>query len=264
MRQILHTTTGHAGHSRPLLRPSLAGLFLLALAGTPAQALSELQETPPLPGQPSPDSVERMPLPAPVQTPAARDAEPGEPMGGDDGEEADPTDEAPERDAVRPDTGIDKPTPEILYDLDKLPEPVRRMHGLIVEACKSGDLEALRPLIGNGDSMTQLSLGGLDGDPLEFLRELSGDDEGQEILAILLEVLQAGYVHLDAGTPAESYVWPYFFALPLDSLDKRQRVELFTLVTAGDYEDMKNFGAYIFYRVGITPEGRWAFFVAGD
>ena len=138
------------------------------------------------------------------------------------------------------------------------------MHGLIVEAAKSGDIENLRPLIGNGDSATRLSLGGLDGDPLEFLVELSGDEEGQEVLAILLEVLLAGYVHLDAGTPQEMYVWPYFFAIPLESLDKRQRVELFTLVTAGDYEDMKSFGAYIFYRVGITPEGHWAFFVAGD
>jgi len=27
---------------------------------------------------------------------------------------------------------------------------------------------------------------------------------------------------------------------------------------------MKAFGTYIFYRVGITPDGHWAFFVAGD
>ena len=44
----------------------------------------------------------------------------------------------------------------------------------------------------------------------------------------------------------------------------RQKVELFKIVTAGDLEDMKQFGTYIFYRVGITPEGRWAFFVAGE
>jgi hypothetical protein len=60
------------------------------------------------------------------------------------------------------------------------------------------------------------------------------------------------------------YVWPYFFAVPLDALTGRQRVELFKIVTAGDYEDMKNYGAYIFYRAGISPEGRWLFFVAGD
>jgi hypothetical protein len=77
-------------------------------------------------------------------------------------------------------------------------------------------------------------------------------------------VLEAGFVRLYPGTDHESYVWPYFFAVPLEELTAPQRVELFTLVTAGDYEEMKNFGAYIFYRVAITPEGRWVFFVAGD
>ena len=38
----------------------------------------------------------------------------------------------------------------------------------------------------------------------------------------------------------------------------------FRLPTHGDFEDMKSFGAYNFYRVGITPQGRWRFFVAGD
>ena len=33
---------------------------------------------------------------------------------------------------------------------------------------------------------------------------------------------------------------------------------------SGDYDDMKSYGAYIFYRVGITPDGHWQFFVAGD
>ena len=86
-----------------------------------------------------------------------------------------------------------RPLPEIVYNLDRLPEPVRRMHDLIVEACKSGDIEKLRPLLDTGEDGTQLSLGGIDGDPIAFLRELSGDKEGQEILAILEEVLSAGY-----------------------------------------------------------------------
>ncbi|TGV96445.1 hypothetical protein EN788_56905, partial [Mesorhizobium sp. M2D.F.Ca.ET.145.01.1.1] len=139
--------------------------------------------------------------------------------------------------------------PEVVYDLGKLPEPVRRMHDLIIEACKSGDIEKLRPLIGKGDSMTQLSLADIDGDAIAFLKALSGAPDGQEILAILEEVLSAGYVRVDAGTPQELYVWPYFFALPLDKLDAKQRVELFKIVTAGDFDDMKQFGAYIFYRV---------------
>ena len=71
-------------------------------------------------------------------------------------------------------------------------------------------------------------------------------------------------MHFDKGTENELYVWPYFFALPLEQLSAMQKVELFRLVTYGDYQDMKDFGGYIFYRVGITPSGRWEFFVAGD
>lgn len=154
--------------------------------------------------------------------------------------------------------------PVIQYDTSNLPEEVRRMRDLIIEACRSGDIEALRPLLGIGEEATQLTFAGVVTDPVKTLRSFSGDDQGHEIMAILLEVLEAGYVHLDPGEPTELYVWPYFFAMPLDRLSNPQRVELFKILTAGDFEDMKSFGAYIFYRVGITPEGRWLFFVAGD
>ena len=138
------------------------------------------------------------------------------------------------------------------------------MHGKLVEAAKSGSIENLRALIGSGEEITQFSLGGTTEDPLKYLLSLSGDEGGQEILAILLEILDAGYVHLDIGTPQELYVWPYFFAIPLEKLDARQKVELFKIVTSGDVEDMKSFGAYIFYRAGISPDGKWRFFLAGE
>ncbi len=156
------------------------------------------------------------------------------------------------------------PYPRIMRDLGELPFPVRRMRELILEATKTGDIEKLRPLIGYGDDVTMLSLGGIEEDPLNFLKSLSGDKEGHEILAILSEVLEAGFVRIDQDSDSELYVWPYFFARPLDKLTPTQKVELYRLVTYGDYEDMESFGAYIFYRLGITPRGRWRYFVAGD
>lgn len=229
----------------------------ICLLSSPAYALSEIKrEELPAPsagGESAPTNS--VPIPNPVGTP-----QPANPPAG----EAEPGGQSNDGGAARPRIDPEAPPPEVLYDLSKLPEPVRRMHDLIVEACKSGDIEKLRPLIGNGNSGTQLSLTEVEGDAVTFLKGLSGDADGQEILAILEEVLDAGYVHLDAGKPQELYVWPYFFALPLDKLDAKQRVELFKIVTAGDYDDMKQFGAYIFYRVGITPAGHWAFFVAGD
>jgi hypothetical protein len=267
--------------------------FALGIAASPAFALSEIkpgdpqtpatetgEEAPPATttpegGVPAPETIEKTPLPEVTPT-APTETQPAEP-GAETPSEAAPEETAPEEEAA-PDDGEpadgapgqitrpdpDAPVPPINYDIESLPVPVKSMRRLILEAAKSGDIENLRPLIGVGNDITQLSLGGIEGDPVDFLKELSGDDQGQEILAILEEVLSAGFVHLDAGKPEELYVWPYFFAVPLENLTPPQRVELFKIVTAGDYEDMKSYGAYIFYRVGISPEGRWIFFVAGD
>ncbi len=182
-----------------------------------------------------------------------------------------PTDELPDVSSdggLTPNTqpAIEPPaeTPDIETDFSKLPEPVQRMRELLLEAARSGEIERLRSLIGIGETATTLSIGGLEGDPIEFLKEASGDNEGFETLGILVELLETGYVHLDPGGEGEIYVWPYFFAVPFDDLTPRQRVELYTILTAGDVEDSTNFGGYIFYRVGIKPDGQWSFFVAGD
>lgn len=232
------------------LRGALAAILLCGCAA-PASALSDAlpryeagpQEEPAVPRIPLPDAMS-----IPGNPEGAAPAEGDEPPGN----------------LTRPDTSLGKELPEIIYDVERLPEPVRRMRRLIIEACRSGDIEKLRPLLASGAQATQLSFGGPVEDPVAYLRDVSGDELGHEILAILLEVMEAGFVHLDPGTDHELYVWPYFFAIPLDELTDRQRVELFTLVTAGDYEDMKSFGAYIFYRSAITPDGQWQFFIAGD
>lgn len=231
-----------------------AGLMAcLGPAGT-AFALSEIQREDAPASAPSHAPDKAIPLPDPtvptIDTPV-QDLE----------NQAPESEPAPENaDQSEPDA----PIPAVEYDVAKLPEPVQRTRNGLLEAAKSGDVEKLRPFLGSGDEQTQLSLGGIDGDPIQFLKEASGDEQGQEILAILEEVLSAGYVHMEAGTPNELYVWPYFFALPIEKLTPPQRVELFKIVTAGDYEDMKTYGGYIFYRVGITPDGKWSFFLAGD
>lgn len=266
---------------------ALTILASVALVVPRAYALSEIPQEevqPPPTGDTQP--IETKPLP-PIGTPDTTTPPPADgsetappadgtlPPAGDTAPPADdttsPPDETPPADESQEtppaQTQPEGPPPEVIYDLSRLPAPAKRMRELIIEAAVSGNLEKLRPLIGSGDTGTQLSLGGVDGDPIEFLRGISGDPdpgEGQEILAILEEVLSAGFVHLDAGTPEEMYVWPYFYGLPLEGLTPPQRVELFKIVTAGDYEDMKSYGAYTFYRAGITKEGQWSFFLAGD
>lgn len=254
--------------------PALAVAALLvpqvAATGT-AWALSEIQreDLPPADSDQQPGATDpnqpgepSQPLTPDAVDPDATTPEQDQPAE-DDGAAGD--DEDPARSSIaRPDVEPNAPLPEVFYDVSGLPEPVQRMRQLLIEAARSGDIEKLRPLLGTGDSSTQLALADISEDPIAFLKSQSGDPEGEEILAIMEEVLTAGYVHLDKGTPEELYVWPYFFAYPLDKLTPPQKVEMYKIVTASDFEEMQNFGNYIFFRLGISPDGHWAFFVAGE
>jgi hypothetical protein len=166
-------------------------------------------------------------------------------------------------DASSPAPASDLPIPIVEYDFSKLPPPVKRLREQLLEAAATGDIEKLRPIIAANGEEPQLSFNDID-DPITYLKSLSGDPEGREILAILTEILDAGYVHADEGTPDEMFIWPYFARYPVDKLTPPQLVELFKLIYAGDFEDMKADGTYLFYRVGITPKGVWKYFVAGD
>ncbi|WP_313617284.1 hypothetical protein [Agrobacterium sp.] len=152
---------------------------------------------------------------------------------------------------------------DIQHDNSKAPAAVQRLRQLIVEAAATGDIEKLRPLVNPGPNQAQIT--GDDGDdPIAALKAFSGDPDGLEVLAIILDLLSTGYAHMDAGTPEEMYVWPYFAGKPLSELSAPEKVELLRIITAGDLADMQEYGTYSFYRIGITPDGQWKFFTAGD
>ena len=153
--------------------------------------------------------------------------------------------------------------PPILRSQADMPGPVRKTWTALRDAALRGDIEALQPLIEAQPSPPTFAFDEID-KPILYLKSLSGDAEGREILAILLEVLQSGFVLADPDSPEAMYLWPYFARHPLEKLTPEQIVEMFTLLTAGDYQDMLSYGAYIFFRVGISPDGTWHFFVAGD
>ena len=162
------------------------------------------------------------------------------------------------------DPALITPPLNILSGTDQLPAPVQRMHQAIYEAALSGNIENLRLPIEMNELPPIIGLDGGVGDPIAQLQDLSGDAQGSEILAILAEILESGFVHVEPNTPQEMYVWPYFAHYPLNALDDRQRVELFRLLTAGDFEQMDAIGHYVFFRLGIGPDGTWHYFVAGE
>ncbi|TYC52762.1 hypothetical protein FMN50_16330 [Rhodobacterales bacterium] len=153
--------------------------------------------------------------------------------------------------------------PQVLYNTDMLPKAAARMHSQLREAALSGNMERLRMVLESNEMPPTLSFTKID-DPIDFLKKSSGDGEGFEILAIIADILDAGFLHVDEGTPQEMYIWPYFSRYPLFNLTPDQKVELFRIVTAGDFAEMQDFGAWTFYRIGIGPDGTLHYFVAGD
>jgi hypothetical protein len=153
--------------------------------------------------------------------------------------------------------------PEAISDLSRLPDKVRQTRERILEAAKTGDLTKVVTVMQANEMMPVFTFGG-DKDPAEFWKASYPDSDGLEALSILIEILEMPFVQMDKGTAQEMYVWPYFYALPLKALTPEQKVELFRLVTGTDWREMNDFGAYIFFRIGIAPDGVWHFFVAGD
>ncbi len=154
-------------------------------------------------------------------------------------------------------------SPEIITDLARLPPPVARMRERILAAARTGRLDQLVAVMQANETMPIFSLNDQT-DPALYWRANFPDSGGVEILATLIDILETGFVHVDAGTPQEMYLWPYFARLPLRMLTPEQKVELFRLVTGADYKSMLEAGTYNFYRVGIGSDGSWRFFVDGD
>jgi hypothetical protein len=153
--------------------------------------------------------------------------------------------------------------PESAADLSHLPPAVLRMRDRILAAARTGDLQTLLALMRANGSMPVFSHTQKQ-DPTAYWKENYPDSEGVEILSILISILETQPVRIDASTPQETYLWPYFARLPVRSLTPAQKVELFRVVTGSDYKDMLERGRYVFYQVGIGPDGTWRYFVASE
>jgi hypothetical protein len=165
-----------------------------------------------------------------------------------------------------PDEAIDVPAPratldDVRYGTDDLPPAVRATRDRLVDAAKSGDINALRPIF-EAQRLPPLVAGpDIVDDAVAELRNQSGDEAGREILAILLEVLDSGHVHIAKDG---LYVWPYFAEVSLRDLGPGQYVELYRLLTSLDVEELQRIGFYTFYKVGIAEDGSVRYFTAGE
>jgi hypothetical protein len=151
---------------------------------------------------------------------------------------------------------------DITYGTAKLPAPVAEMREAILAAVRSGNIEELRHAFELNELKPELGPEPV-GDPVAFWKKISGDGEGREVLAVLAEILDAGYVAVPLGRDLENnriYVWPYFAEVPLQKLTPAQQVELLRLVPPAAAKEMVQTGKYTYWRLAIGADGTWHHF----
>src|SRR5688572_11502178 len=132
---------------------------------------------------------------------------------------------------------------EILRDPKILPTEVERIRQAILQAATSGNIDAMRVPV-EMNEIPPVIAAEKTGDPIAYWRKISGDGEGREILAVLIQLFRSGFVRQGQGTNEELYIWPYFAETPLDQLTPAQEVELLTLVPPERFKAMKQAGKY--------------------
>jgi len=155
--------------------------------------------------------------------------------------------------------------PELVVssDLSALPEPVRAMRERLIEAARTGDIEALRPIMDAQAKPPNVSFGNPE-DPIASLKKASADGEGVELLAVMLNLLDAPYGILGEGDDTV-YIWPYLAGMTdVSKLTPEQNVDAYRLLTPEQYEEFIAREGWYNWRLVIGADGVWLAFTAGD
>jgi hypothetical protein len=145
------------------------------------------------------------------------------------------------------------------HDIAKLPSQVQRMRQAILQAAVTGDIEQLRIPIEMNEIHPVFAKSHVP-DPIAYLKSASADGNGRELLAVLFNILTAGYAISNPGTKDEMIVWPYHAVIPLNALTPSQEVEIYRFLPPARLKEMIAQGKYKFYSAGIGRDGVWHYF----
>lgn len=139
---------------------------------------------------------------------------------------------------------------------DDLPAEVAALRDTLVDAARRCDEQALRTAI-DASEMFTYSFGG-DGDAIAYWREL--EEAGQEPYLRLVQVLGTTPAVADGGGIV---VWPQVTTGRPEDTTQTAWEELHWL-SAEELAASRGETGYLGWRVGISMDGQWRFFVAGD
>jgi hypothetical protein len=143
-------------------------------------------------------------------------------------------------------------------DQDGLPAPVAETRRAMAAAAVACDYVTLAALAGP-DLNTSFGGGGFDNIPM-------WEEEGTyPALELLVKLFDTPFAVQDFEDSPRYYVWPSAFAY--DSWEEIPAADLEALLsvyTQEELDQIATFGSYAGWRIGITEDGVWQFFVAGD
>jgi hypothetical protein len=148
-------------------------------------------------------------------------------------------------------------------DIKALPKPVQDKRAALIEAAKSGDIEALKAIFDAQKTPVQVSYGDPE-DAIAYLKTASADGNGAQTLAILGELLDAPYAIIGATSDTPSYVWPYLAMVDVTKLTPAQLVDAYRILPAETVAELTVMESWYYWRVFIDPNGDLSAFIAGD
>jgi hypothetical protein len=140
-----------------------------------------------------------------------------------------------------------------------LPAPVEEMREAILAAANSGRIEDLTVPLDWNELKPDVAAKAVE-DPIAHWKQISGDGEGLEILAVLANILHMRPAELPLGKDLENniiYVWPYLAEAKLDELTPAEEVDLLRLVSPEEAKAMRKAKKWTWWRLSIGADGAW-------
>lgn len=142
-----------------------------------------------------------------------------------------------------------------------LPAAVADTRQALHEAAIAGDWATIESLM-SPDFTSSFGGASGPGEAISMLRAM--EEEGQDPLGLMVRLLQTPYGVVAAESAGTHYFWPGPFVRTPEEWTEDDLAVLRRLGTEEDIQGWRDFGGYIGWRIGITEQGNWTIFTAGD
>lgn len=146
--------------------------------------------------------------------------------------------------------------------LKGLPPAVADMRAAILAAVETGDIAELKGAMDLNELKPEFG-GPVGTDPIDYLKSVSADGSGKDILEVIIRLLEGTWAAIPGGRDIENnriYVWPHFAEVSLAVLDSNDTAVLEALVGAAEAQRMRETGRWTGWRLSIGADGVWHMF----